>query len=88
MIYARAHDQTVADDYFRAMEQVEQQLALPLNCSGQSPSATEMLSLADSLFLSALSPEQQATLSRLRDGLSWLAGQQVTGIDIKALVDV
>jgi hypothetical protein len=27
---ARAHDQTVADDYFRAVEQVEQKLATPL----------------------------------------------------------
>jgi hypothetical protein len=28
MIYAKAHDQTVADDYFAAMERVEQRLAL------------------------------------------------------------
>ena len=28
MIYARAHDQTVADDYFAAMERVEQRLAI------------------------------------------------------------
>lgn len=26
MIYARAHDQTVADDYFAAMQRVEQRL--------------------------------------------------------------
>ena len=29
MIYARAHDQTVADDYFAAMQRVEQRLELP-----------------------------------------------------------
>lgn len=28
MIYARAHDQTVADDYFTAMQRVEERLAL------------------------------------------------------------
>jgi len=28
MIYARAHDQTVADDYFAAMERVEQRLEI------------------------------------------------------------
>jgi hypothetical protein len=28
MIYARAHDQTVADDYFAAMERVEKKLQI------------------------------------------------------------
>ena len=28
MIYARAHDQTVAEDYFAAMQRVEQRLAI------------------------------------------------------------
>jgi len=28
MIYARAHDQTVAEDYFAAMERVEQRLEI------------------------------------------------------------
>ena len=28
MIYARAHDQTVADDYFAAMEKVEQRMQI------------------------------------------------------------
>jgi hypothetical protein len=28
MIYARAHDQTVSDDYFAAMERVEQRLEI------------------------------------------------------------
>lgn len=28
MIYARAHDQTVAEDYFTAMERVEQRLEI------------------------------------------------------------
>ena len=30
MIYARAHDQTVADDYFAAMQRVEQRLEIML----------------------------------------------------------
>jgi hypothetical protein len=35
MIYARALDQTVAEDYFKAMEQVEQDLDLPANQSNE-----------------------------------------------------
>ena len=31
MIYARAHDQTVAEDYFAAMERVEQRLEIVPN---------------------------------------------------------
>ncbi|HEY9825276.1 MAG TPA: tyrosine-type recombinase/integrase, partial [Stenomitos sp.] len=30
MVYARAHDQTVAEDYFAAMERVEQRLEIGL----------------------------------------------------------
>ena len=30
MIYARAHDQTVAEDYFAAMERIEQRLEIVL----------------------------------------------------------
>jgi hypothetical protein len=29
MIYARVHDQTVADDYYAAMQQIEKSLSLP-----------------------------------------------------------
>ncbi len=29
MVYARVHDQTVADDYYSAMERVEQRLLVP-----------------------------------------------------------
>jgi hypothetical protein len=87
MIYAHAHDQTMAENYFKATEQVEQQLALTLNCSVEPPSASKMLSLADSLFMSVLNTEQHEILSRLRDGLSWLAEQQATAMEAKVLVD-
>jgi hypothetical protein len=30
MVYARVHDQTVADDYFAAMQRVEQRLEISL----------------------------------------------------------
>ena len=73
MIYARAHDQTVAQDYFRAMEQVEQQLAIPISLQGKPPSAGEMLSLANMLFESALKPAQLKLVSQLRSGLARLA---------------
>ena len=49
MVYARVHDKTVAEDYFKAMEQVEQQLALPMNLVKCSPSTSELLVLVDSL---------------------------------------
>ena len=40
MIYARAHDQTVADDYFAAMERVEQRLnVLPASVAEPEPQA-------------------------------------------------
>jgi integrase/recombinase XerC len=40
MIYARAHDQTVADDYFAAMERVEQRLnVLPASVAAAEPKA-------------------------------------------------
>jgi integrase/recombinase XerC len=73
MIYARAHDQTIAQDYFRAMEQVEQQLAMPISIQGKPPSPGEMLSLASLLFKSVLAPEQQVIITELMAGLSrWL----------------
>ena len=87
MIYARALDQTVADDYFRAMEQVEQRLVFPVGQLKQPSSATSMLGLVDSLFKSRLDPEQSEIVSALRTGLSLLAGQQLRVFDVNVLVD-
>jgi integrase len=87
MIYARALDQTVAEDYFKAMEQVEQQLVFPVGQLKQPASASGMLELVDSLFKSRLDPEQSEIVSALRTGLNLLAGGQVGMIDVNVLVD-
>jgi hypothetical protein len=39
MIYARVHDQTVADDYFTAMTRVEQRLALEPPAAESAPTS-------------------------------------------------
>lgn len=65
MIYARVHYQTVAEDYFNAMQKVEQQLALPLDCPEQPPSASEMLVLINALYESNLTLEQTKVVSML-----------------------
>jgi integrase len=88
MIYARALDHTVAEDYFKAMEQVELRLAPLFHSLNQPHSASEMLSLADALFASALNPEQHDILLKLRIGLSWLAGQQTTTENTKEVMAV
>ncbi len=84
MIYARAHDQTVAEDYYKAMEQVEQQLALPEDHPQQPPSASELLALADSLGNDPLNPAQFEIVSALRAGLANLARRDIAIVDFKA----
>ncbi len=87
MIYARVHDKTVAEDYFKAMEQVEQKLALPVN-PVKSPSSTgELLFLVNSLQGTTLNLAQREIVSALRSGLTLLAGQQIQMIDVNVLVD-
>jgi integrase/recombinase XerD len=81
MIYARALDQTVADDYFKAMEQVEQQLVLPLASSKKQVSINEMLVLINSLFKSSLDPTQFEIASTLQAGLTWI--EQTRSMDAK-----
>jgi hypothetical protein len=73
MIYARVLDQTMADDYFKAMEKIEQQITLPAAVLNQPPSANEMLGLVKQLFSSALDPEQIEIVSVLHNGLTCLA---------------
>jgi len=60
MIFARVLDQTMSDDYFKAMEQIEKQLTLPLNPFPRSPFASELLVLLDTLLenVKDLSPSE------------------------------
>ena len=62
MIYARAHDQTVADDYFAAMQRVEERLEIiqpkqeePVVETTPPPEYTQVLALAEELSLPELS---------------------------------
>jgi len=51
MIYARAHDQTVADDYFAAMQRVEQRLDIvPEEKQEASDEVVNVLPIAQLLF--------------------------------------
>ncbi|MBV6395155.1 MAG: Tyrosine recombinase XerC [Anaerolineales bacterium] len=75
MIYARAHDQTVAEDYFAAMERVEQRLeVVPSRQEGPVAEITppleyvQVLALAEDLSRLELSLDGRLAIAqRLRD---------------------
>lgn len=78
MIYARVHDQTVADDYYAAMERVEQRLFVPAQGQIAPPAAEtkehnedeplnddergQLLDLADQFAAPGLSPKMRIAL--------------------------
>jgi len=76
MIYARAHDQTVADDYFAAMERVEQRLQIGPEPEPASPPISEedraeILRIGEQLADPETLPEERVLLlGRLRCLLS------------------
>lgn len=67
MTYARVHDQTVMEDYFRAMEEIEgeQDTVFP-----QKPATEKAVALLDKLGQDGLSEQQQQILAELRRCLS------------------
>jgi hypothetical protein len=75
MIYARAHDQTVAEDYFAAMERVEQRLEIvqpkqeePVAETTPPPEYVQVLALAEELSLPELSLDGRLAIAqRLRE---------------------
>ena len=75
MVYARAHDHTVAEDYFTAMEQVEQCLDLlaPQEENKSVPQAEELAAMLDSLWDADLNPTQMSTVFAVREGILALA---------------
>ena len=87
MVYARVHDQTVAEDYFKAMEQVEERLALHVNPVKCPFSTSELLVLVDSLQGTTLNLTQREIVSALHSGLTLLAGQQIGIGDVKVLIE-
>jgi site-specific recombinase XerD len=72
MIYARVHDQTVADDYYGAMSRVEQRLELvdekgPAKMQDANFKHLQLISLADELITPELSYEMRCNIaSRIR----------------------
>jgi site-specific recombinase XerD len=84
MVYARVHDQTVANDYFTAMSVIEEQMYLQLaaeanpergidsrNKNNNSPA--DLLTLTTSLQTEPLTESQQAVVDKLQYGLLALA---------------
>lgn len=63
MTYARVHDQTVRDDYFRAMEQIEGEQTAVLE---PKPVREDVFALLDKMEQEGLSDEQQQVLAELR----------------------
>ncbi len=72
MTYARVHDKTVMEDYFRAMAQVEGEQTAILE---PKPVSEKVLALLDKMEPDGLSDEQQQLLDELRRCLT----QQATG---------
>jgi hypothetical protein len=66
MIYAKAHDQTVADDYYAAMGRIEQRLEIIPVETKETPvpetEKTELLTLTDQLAQPELSLEMRLLL--------------------------
>jgi hypothetical protein len=74
--YARLYDGTVAADYYRAMAQVENRLALVENAQIAPSSPGELIALVDALRVGTLNDSQRETLSVLRAGLLAIAEQE------------
>ena len=63
MTYARVHDQTVMDDYFGAMEEIE---GVQTAVFGPATLTQNALALLDKLGQDGLNDEQQQILAELR----------------------
>ncbi len=74
--YARLRLQrgTVAADYYRAMLQIEHQMALPEDAQVELLTSGQLLALVDTLRNSTLNEVQQATVRVLRVGIVALTG--------------
>ena len=75
MVYARVHDHTVAEDYYTAMEQVEQRLDLidTIEESRTTTQAEELAAMLSSLRDADLNPTQMSTVMAVREGILAMA---------------
>ena len=62
----------MADDYFKAMEQIEQQLTLSVDDLTRQTDAVKMMQLFDNLLNSPLNPSQFEITSELQKSLAVL----------------
>lgn len=71
MVYAKVHDQTVADDYFTAMSEIEDRVELVSKTNGDSPvrSPEDLTALLDSLQENATGAEQAETVKAVRQAV-------------------
>jgi hypothetical protein len=67
MIYTRPHNQTVAADYYSAMNKVERQLVLPEDSAKEPPKIGELIALTDALRNGSLNPAQIEIVRALRE---------------------
>ena len=78
MVYAHAHDQTVENDYFAAMQRIERRLELvdqpvKVNLPVSIPERSQLLSLAEQLFAPEMTFETHLEITSQMRGL--LVGQ-------------
>ncbi len=83
--YARLYDGTLAADYYSAMHQVEQQLALPEDSVKEPPRIGELIALADALRNGSLNPQQTELVRALREGLGLLEDVKVQSANMSAV---
>jgi len=82
--YARLYDGTIAADYYGAMAEVEQKLALPEDRLSQTPSIGRLLAMVDALRQGTLNETQIILVRQLRHGLMTLAEHEICMEDVKA----
>ena len=78
MTYARVHDRIVADDYFRAMTLIEEQMGCPAGSAAASlgengNTCQELLAMVEALDAGTVDEAQRALVEEIRRGLLLLA---------------
>ncbi|GAB1471730.1 hypothetical protein MASR2M66_26080 [Chloroflexota bacterium] len=84
MIYAKAHDQTVADDYFTAMQRVEQRLdILPMQEKKYEVVKVQLMQIIEKLETPELRFEERALLTvQLREAFGKIDKREVLQMNL------
>ena len=86
MGYARLYDGTLAADYFRAMNEMEQRMALVNVPPSKLPTFGELIALLDFLRNGTLDAEQIGVVQLVRDGILAIARSEKVISDVKVQV--